>query len=279
MTPLRLRMIQDLQIRNFSPHTTQAYVRYVRRFAEHFGRSPDQLGPEDIRSFQVHLKDEGASCATLIQVVSALRFFYRVTLRKKWIIDHIPYPKKEKRLPVVLSPDEVEKLLLSVANIKHRTMLSTCYAAGLRISEVTHLRVTDIDSSRMVIHVQQGKGRKDRLGPLSPKLLEQLRAYWRVSKPKTWLFPGRPKSRPMVTRSLQKICRRARDDAGITKLATVHSLRHSFATHLLEAGTNVRTIQLILGHRRLESTATYSHVSTRELLSTKSPFDLLSVTA
>ena len=200
MTPLRLRMIQDLQIRNFSPHTIQAYVRYVRRFAEHFSRSPGELGPEHIRSFQVHLKSKGASRATMTQVVSALRFLYGATLGKKWIIDLIPYPKTEKRLPVVLSSGEVKRLLSCVSNFKHRTMLATCYAAGLRVSEVTHLRVHDIDSDRMVIKIRQGKGRKDRLVPLSPKLLDQLRAYWRVSKPKTWLFPGRPKSQPMVSR-------------------------------------------------------------------------------
>ncbi len=274
MTPLRRRMLEDLRIRNFSPHTQKAYIRYVARFARHFGCPPDQLGPEHVRTFQVHLADVGASFATLTQLASALRFLYRVTLRKDWIVERIPYPKPERRLPVVLSREDVIKFLSSPRNIKHRAILTTCYAAGLRISEATHLRVSDIDSKRMVIRIQQGKGKKDRMVPLSPTLLDLLREYWRVAQPRDWLFPGKKRSQPITRRSVQRVCVQARKASGLDDNVTAHTLRHSFATHLLEAGTNVRTIQLLLGHASLSTTATYTQVATGEVLSTKSPLDL-----
>ena len=274
MTPLRTRMLEDLRIRNFSPHTQKAYVRYVARFARHFGCPPDQLGPEDIRAFQVHLADARASFGTLVQVVSALRFFYGVTLGKDWVVERIPYPKPESRLPVVLSREDVIKFLSSPRNINHRAFLTTCYAAGLRVSEVTHLRVSDIDSKRMVIRIHQGKGKKDRMVPLSATLLELLREYWRVVQPRVWLFPGKERIRPITRRSVQRVCVQARRAAGLGDKVTAHTLRHSFATHLLEAGTNVRTIQILLGHRSLRTTATYTQVAMSEVLSTKSPLDL-----
>ena len=274
MTPLRRRMLEDLRIRNFSPHTQKAYIRYVARFARHFGCPPDQLGPEHIRTFQVHLADAGASFSTLTQVASALRFLYRVTLEKDWVVERIPYPKPESHLPVVLSREDVIKFLSSPRNIKHRAILTTCYAAGLRVSEVTHLRVSDIDSKRMVIRIHQGKGKKDRMVPLSPMLLELLREYWRVARPRDWLFPGKKQSQPITRRSVQRVCERARKAAGLDDRVTAHTLRHSFATHLLEAGTNVRTIQLLLGHASLTTTATYTQVATGDVLSTTSPLDL-----
>ncbi len=274
MTPLRTRMLEDLRIRNFSPHTQKAYIRYVARFAHHFGRSPEQLGPEHIRTFQVHLANAGASYATLTQVASALRFLYRITLQKNWVVERIPYPKPESHLPVVLCREDVLKLLSSPRNIKHRAILTTCYAAGMRVSEATHLRVADLDSKRMVIRIHQGKGKKDRMVPLSPTLLELLREYWRVARPRDWLFPGKKQSQPITRRSVQRVCERARKAAGLDDRVTAHTLRHSFATHLLEAGTNVRTIQLLLGHASLSTTARYTQVAMGEVLSTKSPLDL-----
>jgi integrase/recombinase XerD len=225
MTPLRRRMLEDLRIRNFSPHTQKAYIRYVARFARHFGCPPDQLGPEHIRTFQVHLADAGASFATLTQVASALRFLYRVTLEKDWVVERIPYPKPERRLPVVLSREDVIKFLSSPRNIKHRAILTTCYAAGLRVSEATHLRVTDIDSKRMVIRIQQGKGKKDRMVPLSSTLLDLLREYWRVAQPRDWLFPGKKRSQPITRRSVQRVCVQARKASGLDDNVTAHTLR------------------------------------------------------
>ncbi len=248
-------MLEDLRIRNFSPHTQKAYIRYVARFARHFGRPPDQLGPEHIRAFQAHLANAGACYSTLTQVASALRFLYRNTLQKDWVVERIPYPKPERRLPVVLSREDVLKLLSSLRNIKHRAILTTCYAAGMRVSEATHLRVADLDSKRMVIRIHQGKGKKDRMVPLSPMLLELLREYWRIARPRDWLFPGK-QGQPITMRSVQRVCVRARKAAGLDDRVTAHTLRHSFATHLLEAGTNVRTIQLLLGHASLTTTAT-----------------------
>lgn len=273
MTPLRRRMLDDLRIRNFSPHTQRAYIRYVARFARHFGRSPDQLGPEHIRAFQVHLANAGASYATLTQVASALRFLYRVTLQKDCVVERIPYPKPERHLPSVLSRDDVIKLLGSPRNIKHRAIMTACYAAGMRVSEVTHLRVCDIDSKRMVIRIHQGKGKKDRMVPLSSTLLEVLREYWRVARPRDWLFPGKKPDQPITRRSAQRVCERAREAVGLGGKVSMHTLRHSFATHLLEAGTNVRTIQLLLGHASLSTTATYTHVATGDVLSTTPPLD------
>lgn len=280
MTPLRRRMIEDLRIRNFSPNTIAGYIGYVARFARHFGRSPTELGPEHVRGYLVHLRDHlRAGVGTMTQAVSALRFLYRVTLKRDWAIPAIPYPKKERKLPAVLTREEVLEFLGSFGNLKHRAILTTAYASGLRVSEATHLKVTDIDSARMVIHVRQGKGRKDRLVPLSTTLLALLREYWQRARPRSWLFPGgKGNDAPITGRSVARTCAKARAALGWTKHVRPHTLRHSFATHLLDAGTNVRIIQVLLGHRSLSSTATYTHLSTASLQGTKSPLDLLPTT-
>ncbi len=276
MTELRKRYLQDLRLRNYAPKTLKAYVQCVSLFARYFKRSPEQLGPEHIRQYQLYLVEEKkCSWSYFNQTVCALRFLYRNTLGRDWAITHIPFPRKQKRLPVVLSRDEVAGLLAAVRSRKYRTILSLCHGAGLRISEAIHLRVTDIDSKRMMIRVRQAKGHKDRYVMLSVKLLELLREYWRAERPASWLFPGRCKDHPLDASTLQHVCRLALRDSGITKPVTPHTLRHSFASHLLESGANIRTIQLLLGHRSLQTTALYTHVSEKSINETVSPFDLL----
>ena len=277
MTSLRRRMLEDMQVRQLSPGTQQTYVETVARFARHFGRSPAHLGLEDIRAYQVHLTNERRLApSSLVVAVSALRFLYRVTLRKRWVFeDGIPVPKKPRSLPVVLSPEEVVQFLDGVKAVKHHAILTTCYAAGLRISEAVRLTVSAIDSQRMVLRVAQGKGRKDRYVMLSPKLLEVLRAWWRVDRPRHWLFPGGRPEKPITRKAVQLACRRAVRRAGLAKPVSPHALRHAFAVHLLEAGTDLRTIQLLLGHRSLQTTARYLQVATSTVCSTASPLDLL----
>jgi integrase/recombinase XerD len=275
MTPLRQRMLEDLQRRNYSPRTQTTYVDHVARFAEHFGRSPDDLGPEEIRAYQLHLVERKVSWSLFNQAVCALRFLYRFTLPRDWSVDQIPYPRKSKRLPTVLSPEEVQRLIDATRNRKHRLVLMTLYATGLRVSEATHLQVQDIDSARMVIRVRQGKGQSDRLVMLSPILLDELRSYWRWCRPQLWLFPGSPPSKPIHVTAIQKACKRARLDAGISKPVSCHTLRHSFATHLLEGGTDLRLIQTLLGHRSVTTTQRYTHVATPRIVSTASPLDRL----
>lgn len=276
MTALRQKMTEDLCLRNYSSSTIRVYLRCVASFAQHFEKSPDQLGPEHVREYQIFLvQQKKASWALFNQTVCALRFFYHVTLGRKEMIEHIPYPRFEKRLPVVLSQSEVRAVLEAKSNLKHRALLTTIYAAGLRVSEVVNLRLTDIDSQRQVIRIRQGKGHKERLVMLSPNLLELLREYWKAYRPLTWLFPGDDQQRPLTTTSVYNICRQAAQEAELSKPVSPHTLRHSFATHLLEAGTDLRTIQLLLGHRNLKTTAIYLHVSTLALCSTASPLDLL----
>lgn len=278
-TALRQQMIDDMRVRNFSPHTQKTYVDHVARFANHFGKSPDLLGPKEIRTYQVYLiNHKKASWSVLQQSVSALRFLYRVTLGKDWIIPHIPGPKKPRILPVVLSPDEVSCFFENISNLKHRTILMTAYAAGLRVSEVTSLRVCDIDSQRMLIRIEQGKGRKDRYVMLSQNLLDLLRAYYRVARPVGLLFPGRYPDRPITREAVYQACLKATKAARLKKKVTVRALRHCFATHLLEAGANIRVIQTLLGHRSLSTTARYTYVATNTLRSTASPLDLLTKT-
>jgi site-specific recombinase XerD len=275
-TPLRQRMIDDMTVRNYSPKTRENYVYHVAKFAKHFSRSPEVLGPEDIRVYQLFLIHERqVSWAYFNQAVCALRFLYRTTLKKEWAVEHLPFPKKPKTLPVVLSVEEIGQFFRSVTNIKHRAILMTAYSAGLRTSEVTHLQVNDIDSKRMLIHVRQGKGRKDRYVMLSPTLLELLRAYWMTEHPREWLFPGQSPGQPVTVSAVQHACNRARIECGLTKRVTVRTLRHSFATHLLESGVNVRTIQMLLGHRSLQTTERYTHVSVETIHKTTSPLDLL----
>jgi integrase/recombinase XerD len=272
-------MIEDMRVRNLSLNTQKIYVDRVAKFAQHFGKSPELLGPEEIRTYQLYLiYHRNASWSTRTQHVSALRFLYNVTLGKEWMIRHIPGPRKNITLPVVLSPDEVSRFFENIHNLKHRAILMTAYAASLRVSEVSSLRVSDIDSARMLIRVDQCKGRKDRYVMLSPNLLDLLRAYWKVARPTDLLFPGRYPDRPLTREAIYQVCLKATKAAGLNKKVTVRALRHCFATHLLEAGANIRVIQLLLGHRSLRTTARYTHVSTATLCSTASPLDSLTKT-
>jgi|TARA_B100000315_G_scaffold90856_1_gene83508 site-specific recombinase XerD len=270
-------MTEDMQVRNLSANTQDSYLRQVSQFARYFKKSPENLGPEDIRSYQVYLTNEKKlATGSILIAVSALRFLYRTTLQKDWRFDDlIPAPKKPQTLPVVLSPEEALKFLDSVRSIKHRAILTTCYAGGLRVSEAVSLRPPDIDSQRMVIRVDQGKGRKDRYVMLSTQLLQILRDWWRVKKPQQWLFPGGIPGTHISTGAVELACKNAHQLCGIPKPITPHSLRHAFAVHLLERGTDVRTIQLLLGHRSLATTQRYLRIATVTVCATTSPLDLL----
>ena len=277
MTSLRQRMLEDMRLRRLSPFTQRTYIETVARFARYFDRSPERLGPEQIRAYQVYLATErGLATGSLLVAVAALRFLYRVTLQKRWPFDDvIPAPKKPQSLPVVLSPQEVVQFLDAVKPAKHRAILAACYAAGLRISEAIALTVSAIDSERMVLRIAKGKGQKDRYVMLSPKLLAILRSWWKVQRPRHWLFPGERPDTPITRNAVQLACRIACRRARLGKAVTPHLLRHSFAVHLLEAGTDLRTIQLLLGHRSLQTTARYLRVATTTVCSTASPLDLL----
>jgi site-specific recombinase XerD len=275
MSPLRRRMIEDMTVRNLSPATQRSYISAVRKFSRYFARSPDRLDLDDIHTFQVHLVSTGISWASLNQIVCALRFFYGITLHQDDVPDRIPYAREPRKLPVILSADEVVQFLEAVSSLKARVALTTAYAAGLRVGEVCGLRVEDIDSSRMVIHVRHGKGAKARYVMLSNELLGILRSYWRLSRPTAFLFPGRDADKPIEPTVLNAACRSAVAATGLSKRVTVHTLRHSFATHLLENGTDIRIIQVLLGHAHLSSTAHYTQVSTDTIRSTASPLDRL----
>jgi site-specific recombinase XerD len=269
--------MEDMQVRNLAPGTQTCYVQQVSRFACHFRKSPEQLGPEHIRAYQLHLIQEmKLAPGTILVAVSALRFLYRVCLKKDWSFhDVIPTPRKPQLLPIVLSPEEVLQFLGCVAGTDYRTILTTCYATGVRISEAVHLTIPDIDSSRMVVRVHLGKGGKDRYVMLSPKLLDILRDWWRLQRPEHWLFPGKDPNRHISSGAVEVACRKAHQRCGIAKPITPHSLRHAFAVHLLESGTDIRTIQLLLGHRSLATTARYLRIATSKVCSTTSPLDLL----
>jgi site-specific recombinase XerD len=277
MTILRQRMIEDMQVRNFALNTQKSYLLQISQFARHFHKSPELLEPDDIRNYQLYLtNDKGLSTRSIHLAVSALRFLYKVTLKKDWKFDDaVPFPRVQKRLPVVLSPNEVVQFLNCVDGIKHRVILTACYASGLRISEVIHLRASAIDSRRMVIRVALGKGGKDRYVMLSPKLLEILRRYWRATHPKEWWFPGAFPGRPITRGAVEDACQKANRISGLSKHVTPHLLRHAFAVHLLESGTDLRTIQLLLGHRSLSTTAQYLRIATSKICGTSSPLDLL----
>ena len=276
MTALRQRMLVDMKLRNLAPSTQRLYIGYVARFARHFGQCPSELGGEDASEFFQHLIEvKKASWTVYNQTVCALRFLYRVTLDRDEMIRRLPFPRQEKKLPTVLSEEEVTRFFQAVTHPRDRVILLTIYAAGLRVSEALHLKPGDIDSDRMLIHVRQGKGNRDRMVMLSPKLLEELRLYVRWARPHDWLFPGMDPIRPLHTRTLQRRCQLTAEQAGITKRVTPHTFRHSFATHLLDAGTDLRVIQTLLGHRSLTTTAVYTHVSTRRLQATTSPLDRL----
>jgi integrase/recombinase XerD len=276
MTPLRQRMLEDLQLRNYSAHTIRAYLHCVADFAKHVGTSPEHLGPEQVRAYQLFLvQEKRVTWTSVVQTVCALRFFYRVTLGRPAMLESIPHPRRPFTLPTLLSQAEVAALLSASHNLKHRTILTTLYAAGLRVSELCQLQVTDSDSARMVVRVRQGKGQRDRLVMLSPKLLPLLRQYWQQDQPRPWLFPGHPRTRPMTTKAVYLICRHAGQAAHLSKAIHPHVLRHAFATHLLEAGVNLRRIQLLLGHRSLRPTSRYLHVTPQALHAPPSPLDTL----
>ena len=278
-TPLRQRMLEELQRRNYSSRTIRLYLRHVAEFAKHFHRSPDQLGAEDIRQYQLFLiQEKKLAWSSYNQIVCALRFFYAKTLKRAFLLQEIPFPRMEQRLPTILSREEVARILTVPPHLKTRALLMTIYAAGLRRSEAAHLRVNDIDSGRMTITVRQGKGQKDRLVMLSPVLLHTLRQYWRHNKPKQWLFPGENPDQPISDNDIFGVFHNAVRRARITKKVSPHSLRHSFATHLLESGTDLRTIQILLGHRSLKTTARYLHVSQQHVRATASPLDGLKLT-
>jgi integrase/recombinase XerD len=276
MTPLRQRMLEDLRIRNCSPSTVRAYIRCVADFAQHFNKPPDKLGSEEIRSYQLFLLNQKrVKLSTYIQSVCALRFFYQNTLHRRIEIDRIPLPRYEKKLPVILSKAEVKALLEAPRNLKHRAMLATMYGAGLRVSEVAKLKVSDLDRERRVIWVRGGKGHKDRQVMLAEPLREVLAAYWKWKRPVEWLFPGKKADCPIATGSVFKLCEAAAQKAGITKPVHPHSLRHAFATHLLDEGVNLLVIQALLGHAHLRTTAGYLHLSDSAVRSTKSPLESL----
>jgi site-specific recombinase XerD len=275
MTPLRQRMIEDMRIRNYSPMTIKDYVSRVAAFARYFGKSPDQLGPAHIHGYQVHLINEKTSWSNFNNAVCALRLFYRVTLKRDWMIKHLPYGKRPKTLPVVLSKEEVLRLFAAMPKVNYRIILMTAYSAGLRVSEVARLRVEDIDCGQMLIRVRQGKGQKDRYVMLSATLLEVLGGYAKLAQPSDWLFPGSRAGHYISYRTLNRACKTAAEAAGIQKRITMHTLRHCFATHLLESGIDIRTIQKLLGHAKLETTSRYTHVSDVKIRTTPSPLDLL----
>jgi site-specific recombinase XerD len=269
-------MIAAMQIRNFTANTQAAYLQQIALLARYYHQSPEALGPQQIQAYQLYLTNERKLApGSLCTIAAALRFLYHVTLKRDWALDDIPMPKKPLKLPVILSPEEVEHFLECIGSLKHRTLLTVAYAAGLRVSEATHLKVTDIDSQRMVIRVEQGKGQKDRYVMLSPRLLEELRTYWKRARPTPWLFPGDIPGRPITRDAVEQACDKARRLSGIDKPITPHSMRHAFATHLLESGTDVRRIQLLLGHRSLATTSHYLKVATSSVCATVSPFDLL----
>ena len=276
MTPLRQRMTEDMRLRNYSPKTIRNYVAQVRLFAEYFDQSPANLGIEQIRTYQIYLVQErGISWSSFNIAVSALRFFYGTTLGRQEMIPRIPYGKRPKTLPVVLSREEVIGIFRCIPNYMYRVMLMAMYAGGLRMSETLRLRPEDIDSKRGMIRIRQGKGRKDRYVPLSEMLLDILRSYWKIVQPQEWLFPGQKQGHYLSGRTLRRALQEAAITAGIRKHVTLHTLRHSFATHLLESGTDIRTIQKLLGHKKLETTVIYTHVTDMQIQSTTSPLDLI----
>ena len=283
MTRLRQRMMDDLRRRNYTPETIRGYIRAVQQFAQYFGRSPDQLGAEHVRRYQIYLLHEKKLAPGSVEnCVSALRFLYKRTLKRRDLaFDDLPFPKQPRSLPTVLSQTEVSRLIEMTHNRMHRTILMLLYSTGLRRTEASRLKVSDIDSQRMIIHIHRGKGLRDREVPLTPKLLEVLREYWRWKRPRVYLFPskwGDPEvEQPISDKTIWNLCKAAAIRAGIKKKMSPHTLRHSFATHLLEAGTDLRTIQLLMGHERLEDTTVYLHLSQTHLHAAVNPLDQLTI--
>jgi integrase/recombinase XerD len=285
MTPLRQRMLDDLRRRNYSPDTIRGYIRAVQQFAEYFHRSPEQMGGEELRRYQLYLLHERKfALGTVENNISALRFLYKKTLKRRDLaFDDLPFPKQPRTLPTVLSPDEVTRLIEAAPNRMHRMLLMLLYATGMRRTEASLLKVSDIDSQRMVIRIHRGKGMRDRDVPLTPKLLEALREYWRWKKPRVYLFPSKRSTpgveQPISDKTVWNVCRAAATRAGIHKKLGPHTLRHCFATHLLEGGADLRTIQLLMGHERLEDTTIYLHLSQRHLRAAINPLDQLTLRA
>ncbi|PYU97814.1 MAG: integrase [Acidobacteria bacterium] len=280
MTQLRRMMLEELQRRNYSAETVRQYLRAVAQFAKHFGKRPDQLGPDELRSYQAYLlRERKLAVGSVVAQVAALRFFYVRTLKRHQFREDLPYPKDRRRLPTVLSLEEVTRLINAAGNLLQRALLMTLYGTGMRRTEVSLLKVSDIDSQRMMVRVERGKGGAGRDIPLSPALLETLREYWRWKKPRTYLFPSserkRGKEQPISDKTVWYACKEAARHAGLTKRVSPHCLRHSFATHLLEAGTDLRTIQILLGHGDLETTAKYLHLSQRHLRAVANPLESL----
>jgi site-specific recombinase XerD len=275
ISPLRRRMIEDMTVRKFADRTQEAYIRAVKNFSAFLGASPDTASAEDLRRYRLHLVASGAGVPTINNSLTALRFLFLVTLRKPAVVLDMPFVREPRRLPVVLSPEEVARLLDAAPGLKYKAALSVAYGAGLRASEVISLKVSDIDSARMVIRVEQGKGRKDRYVMLSEHLLQLLRAWWKAARPQGWLFPGRDPVQPLTTRQLNRACHAAAQMAEIDKRVSLHTLRHSFATHLLEQKTDIRVIQVLLGHKKLDTTALYTRVAIKALGEVTSPLERL----
>ena len=283
ISPLRQRMIDDMTLRKLTPKTQACYLRAVLRFTRFFGRSPNLASPEDLRAFQLHLVEQGVSSTTINATLTGLTFFFGVSLERPTALKRMSRVRQPQKLPQILSVEEVERLLASASNPKHRAALAVAYGAGLRASEVVHLKIADIDSERMIVRVVQGKGRRDRYAMLSPSLLKILRDWWRHGHAQGkmlqggWLFPGRNPMNPLSTRQLNRACHLAATKAELDKRISMHTLRHSFATHLLENKVDIRVIQVLLGHRKLETTARYSHVATRMLSEVTSPLEQLAL--
>jgi integrase/recombinase XerD len=277
INPLRQRMIDDMTARRFSEDTQRDYVRNVRNFTAFLGRSPDTATSEDLRRFQLHLARQQISPGSINAAIAALRFFFTVTLERPDLVRPLRIVNEPRRAPVVLSQEEVARLLEAAPGIKYKAALSVAYGAGLRVSEVANLKVSDIDSERMTLKVEQGKGQRDRYVMLSPQLLELLRDWWWAARPQVWLFPGQNPINPMTPRQLNRAVTAAKNLAGISKRVSPHTLRHSFATHLLEQGVDIRVIQVLLGHAKLETTALYTRVAVNTVRDIKSPLEQLGV--
>jgi site-specific recombinase XerD len=277
ISPLRQRLIDDMTARRFSEATRKDYVRHVRTFAAFLGRSPDTATSDDLRRFQLHMAQQQVSPWSINAAIAALRFFFTVTLERPDLVRPLRIVNEPRKAPVVLSQEEVARLLEAAPGLKYKAALSVAYGAGLRVSEVANLKVSDIDSERMTLRVEQGKGQRDRYVMLSPQLLELLRDWWRAARPQVWLFPGQNPINPMTPRQLNRAVTAAKDLAGISKRVSPHTLRHSFATHLLEQGVDIRVIQVLLGHAKLETTALYTRVAVNTVRDIKSPLERLGV--